>query len=399
MHIRNNYRHTMKACYLGYIGSAIINNYAPLLFLTFQSSFGISLDKITLLVTMNFGIQLIVDLLSAKFVDRIGYRISIVAAQLFSAAGLVALATLPVILPNAYAGLVTATALYAIGSGLNEVLISPIIEACPTDQKSASMSLLHSFYCWGHVFVVLASTLFFAAFGVENWRILTYIWAAIPFVNAFYFTQVPIARLNDGEAPMPVRRLLSIRIFWLFAVLMVCSGASEQAMAQWASSFAEAGLKVSKTIGDLTGPCLFAVLMGVMRILYAKYSEKINLTLFMAGCGVLSVAGFLLASLAPVPVLSLVGCACCGIAAGIMWPGTLSLAAAECPSGGTAMFTLLAFAGDLGCSTGPTLVGAVSDAAGGDLKRGLAAAIIFPILLTIGLFLSRKWSGQQSRKK
>lgn len=315
--IRTNFRHTMKACYLGYIGSAAVNNYASLLFLTFQSTFGISLEKISLLVTLNFGVQLLVDLLSAKFVDQIGYRISAIAAQLFSTAGLLGLATLPFLFPNAYIGLATATVLYAIGSGLNEVLISPIIEACPTDQKSASMSLLHSFYCWGHVFVVAASTLFFTVFGVENWRILTVIWALIPLVDAFYFALVPIARLNDGESPQPVKRLLSTRLFWVFAVVMVCSGAAEQAMGQWASAFAEAGLKVSKTIGDLAGPCLFAVCMGVMRVFYAKFSEKVNLTHFMIGCGILSIFGYLLASLAPIPALALAGCACCGIAAGL----------------------------------------------------------------------------------
>ena len=392
MGIKNNYRHTMAACYLGYIGGAITNNFAPLLFLTFQSAFGVSLDKITLLVTINFGIQLVVDLLSAEFLDKIGYRAAIVAAQLFSAAGLVGLAVLPDWLPDPYLGLLAATFLYAVGSGLNEVMISPIVEACPTERKSASMSLLHSFYCWGHVFVVAFSTLFFAVFGVEHWRVLALIWALIPFADAFYFMRVPIAPLNASGEPMPLRKLFSVKLFWVLAVVMVCSGAAEQAMAQWASAFAEAGLRVSKTVGDLMGPCLFAALMGVTRVLYAKFSEKVSLTMFMVGCGILSVAGYLLASLAPFPAVSLVGCALCGLAAGIMWPGTLSLAAAKYPSGGTAMFALLALAGDLGCSTGPTLVGAVSGAAGGDLKIGLTAAMIFPILLIAGLMLSRRWS-------
>ena len=254
------------------------------------------------------------------------------------------------------------------------------------------MSLLHSFYCWGHVFVVAFSTLFFAVIGVEHWRVLTLIWALIPFADAFYFMRVPIAPLNASGEPQPLRKLFSVKLFWILAVVMVCSGAAEQAMAQWASAFAEAGLRVSKTVGDLMGPCLFAALMGVTRVFYARFSEKVNLTMFMVGCGILSVAGYLLAALAPFPAVSLVGCALCGLAAGIMWPGTLSLAAAEYPSGGTAMFALLALAGDLGCSTGPTVVGAVSGAAGGDLKSGLTAAIVFPILLIGGLLLSRRWS-------
>lgn len=389
MHIRNNYRHTMKACYLGYIGSAIINNYAPLLFLTFQSSFGISLDKITLLVTMNFGIQLIVDLLSAKFVDRIGYRISIVAAQLFSAAGLVALATLPVILPNAYAGLVTATALYAIGSGLNEVLISPIIEACPTDQKSASMSLLHSFYCWGHMGVVLLSTAFFALFGVENWKILTLLWVLVPVCNTIFFATVPLYSLHEeGEKGLSLGALFRRKIFWIFLLMMLCAGASEQAVSQWASTFAEQGLGVTKTVGDLAGPMAFALLMGTARLIYGKFGDRLNLDRFMKYSCVLCMASYLCIVFVPVPFVGLLGCAVCGFSVGILWPGTFSKASAAIKGGGTTMFAMLALAGDVGCSGGPTLAGLVSSAFQNDLHIGILAAIVFPVLLLVSLFLS-----------
>lgn len=388
--IRQNYNHTLYASYLGYITQAIVNTFVPLLFLTFRSTYQISLDQITSLVTVNFGIQLIVDLLSAKWVDKIGYRISIVAAHICAAAGLASLGILPELFPDPYWGILLAVALYAVGGGLIEVLVSPIVEACPTKKKSAAMSLLHSFYCWGCVLVILTSTLFFSIFGIANWRVLSLIWAVLPLINAFYYAQVPIAALHAAGEAMPVRKLFSSGVFWVFALLMVCAGASEQAMSQWASAFAESGLQISKSVGDLAGPCMFSILMGLTRVFYAKFSEKINLTAFMMGSGVLCMASYLLASLSPHPLLSLVGCGLCGLSVGILWPGAFSLASAACPKGGTAMFALLALSGDLGCSAGPSLVGFVSDAAQGNLKAGLLAAIGFPILLLLGLLACKK---------
>ena len=388
--VLKSYRHTLYASYLGYITQAIVNNFVPLLFTTFIASYGISLEKITLLVTINFGIQLVVDLLSPRFVDRIGYKTSIIIAHVFAALGLAGLGIFPDLLPDPYVGMLAAIFFYAIGGGLIEVLISPIVEACPFDQKSAAMSLLHSFYCWGHVGVILISTLFFALAGVHNWRILSFIWALVPLLNAVYFCLVPVRSLNEGGDSMSVKELLSSKLFWIFALLMVCAGASEQAMSQWASAFAESGLKVSKTVGDLAGPCMFAVFMGISRAFYAKFSEKINLIVFMTGSGALCVVSYLLASLSPVPVLALVGCGLCGLSVGIIWPGTFSLAAEKCPKGGTAMFAYFALAGDLGCSSGPTLVGMISDAFDGRLTAGLLAAIIFPLLLLAGLRLCKK---------
>lgn len=399
MSIKGNYNHTLKACYVGYITQAIVNNFVPLLFLTFQSSYQISLDKITMLVTVNFLVQLTVDLLATKLIDKIGYRVSVVAAHLFAATGMVGLAILPAVLPDPFVGLLLSVVIYAIGGGIIEVLISPIVEACPTERKEAAMSLLHSFYCWGQVFVVLFSTAFFLVIGIENWPVLAVIWAVIPFLNAIFFTRVPIAKLMDeGETSMPMRQIFSMKIFWVFVVLMVCAGASELAMSQWASAFAESGLGVSKTIGDLMGPCLFAVLMGTARVLYAKLSERINLIAFMVGSGVLCILSYLLAALAPVPALGLVGCALCGFSVGILWPGTFSLASAKCPRGGTALFALLALAGDLGCSGGPTAVGLVSDAFGGDIKSGLLVALVFPVILILFLWITKKINGQKTVK-
>lgn len=387
MSLKSNYNHTLYACYTGYITQAIVNNFIPLLFLTFQSTYGIPLSQITLLITVNFVVQLLTDIAATKFVDRIGYRASALIAHIFAAAGLAGIGILPELLPSPFAGLLISVAFYAVGGGLIEVIISPIVEACPTSRKAAAMSLLHSFYCWGSVFVVLVSTVFFTFAGISHWKIMAFLWALIPIANTVYFSQVPIAALVEDGQSMKVRELFATKIFWIFGLLMLCAGASELAMSQWASAFAESGLKVSKTAGDLAGPCLFAVLMGSARVFYARFSEKIPLVKFMAASSILCILSYLLAVLSPVPVLGLLGCALCGLSVGIMWPGTFSLAAAECPKGGTAMFALFALAGDLGCMTGPTLVGFVSGNSGGLLQTGLAAAAIFPVLFLAGLFL------------
>lgn len=380
----------MAASYFGYITQAIINNFAPLLFVTFQNTFEISLEKIGYLVTVNFCLQLLVDFIAAKFVDKIGYRVCIVAAHIFSGAGLILMGVLPFVFSDPYWGLIVSIMCYAVGGGLIEVLISPIVEACPTDEKSAAMSLLHSFYCWGHVAVILLTTLFFVTVGIENWRMLACFWAVIPLVNAVYFCFVPINTLVGAEESVPMKQLFKSKLFWIFVLLMICSGASEQGMSQWSSAFAEMGLNVSKTMGDLLGPCMFAIMMGVSRVFYAAFSAKLNLTKFIAGSCVLCVAGYLIASFSPIPVLALVGCGICGLSVGILWPGVFSLAAEKMPAGGTAMFALLALAGDLGCSSGPTLVGVVSGAFGDNLKIGFLAAIVFPVALIIGIIMLRR---------
>ena len=383
--MKNPYRRTMYACFAGYIVQAIVNNFVPLLFITFQKSYGISLAKITFLITFNFGIQLLVDLLSAGFIDRIGYRASILTAHVCSGAGLLCLAVLPGLLPDPFLGLLISVTIYAVGGGLIEVLVSPIMEACPFDNKKGIMSLLHSFYCWGHVGVVLISTLFFACFGTESWQILAVFWAIIPLANTFIFAGAPIASLKQeaGEV-MPVRILLSMKTFWVMILLMLCAGACEQAVSQWASAFAEKGLGISKTAGDLAGPMTFALLMGSSRALYSRLSQKLDLLTALMGSGLLCLFSYLLITLAPWAPVQLLGCALCGFSVGILWPGTFSLAS-ERLRGGTAMFALFALAGDLGCSLGPTLVGSVSGMAGDELQAGILAAVCFPVLLLLGL--------------
>lgn len=385
-----NYQKTIYACFTGYIVQAIVNNFVPLLFLTFQSTYGIPLSQITLLITLNFLLQLAVDLLSIGFVDKIGYRASMVIAHICAAAGLVLLTVLPEVMPP-FAGLLTAVLVYAVGGGLLEVLVSPVVEACPTRNKESVMSMLHSFYCWGHVGVVLLSTLFFAVFGIENWKFMALIWAVIPLANAVAFTRVPMAPLvEEGEKGLSLKELFSTKVFWIFLLMMTCAGASEQAVSQWASTLAEKGLGVSKTVGDLAGPMAFAILMGASRAFYGKYGEKIDLDRFMKLSCILCMISYLSIALILIPAVALLGCALCGMSVGIMWPGTFSKSAAVLRQGGTAMFAFLALAGDLGCSGGPTLVGFVSGLFGEDLRKGIFAALIFPLLLLAGLCMEKR---------
>lgn len=397
--MKNQYNKTITACFIGYIVQAIVNNFVPLLFLTFHSSYGISLSKITLLVTFNFGVQLLVDLLSIGFIDRIGYRVSMVLAHFFAAAGLAALTVLPEVLPDPFVGILLSVMIYAVGGGLLEVLLSPVVEACPSGNKEAAMSMLHAFYCWGHVGVVLISTLFFQICGTSSWKILALFWALIPLANMFVFTKVPIATLTpEGESGMNLGELFSNRLFWVLVLMMVCSGASEQAVSQWASVFAEMGLGISKTLGDLAGPMAFAILMGTSRAFYGKFGERLNLDRFMAGSSILCIASYLTIVFVPVPAVSLIACAICGLSVGIMWPGTFSKAAASLPAGGTAMFALLALGGDLGCSGGPTLVGMISGAMDDNLKAGILFAVIFPVLLLAGIRLCNRWKRDRSKR-
>lgn len=392
--MKPNYNRTITACFIGYIVQAIVNNFVPLLFLTFQSQYQIPLSKITMLVTFNFGLQLIVDLISVSFIDKIGYRASMVIAHVCAALGLLMLPVLPEVFlsmgQDPFIGILLAVLIYAIGGGLLEVLVSPIVEACPSDNKEKTMSLLHSFYCWGHVGVVVISTIFFAVFGIENWKYAAVFWALIPAANAILFTKVPIRHLiEEGEQGLKLRELIGMKTFWIFVLMMVCAGASEQAVSQWASTFAEKGLGVDKTIGDLAGPMSFAICMGAARAIYGKYGEKIRLRRFMLYSTCLCIISYMLIVFVQNPIVGLLGCALCGMSVGIMWPGTFSMASAAMKTGGTAMFAFLALAGDLGCSGGPSLVGFISGCFDDDLRKGILVATIFPVLLIVGILLNR----------
>ncbi len=398
------YKHTLTACYAGYITQAIVNNLPPLLFLTFHNQFGISLEKIAVLISANFIMQIIVDIASSRIVEKIGVRKSMLLAHGCSAIGFSCMGVFPFILPDPFAGLLLAAAFNSVGGGLTEVLISPIVESLPGDEKASAMSLLHSFYCWGQVSVVLLSTLFFTVCGIDNWRILTALWAIIPFLNTFLFAKVPLCPfVEEGETEIPLGKLFGSKVFLLLCLLMISAGASELAASQWASLFAEAGLKVTKTMGDLLGPCMFAVLMGIARLIYGIFGSKIRLVPVITASSVLCIFSYALMVFLPSPVLSLAGCALCGLSVGIMWPGVFSLAAEKYKSGGTKMFAILALAGDIGCSAGPGLVGIfvnlagngislvpAVDAASAGLKTGLLFAAIFPLIMIVGMKLLSK---------
>ena len=386
-----NYKKTKLACYLGFITQAVAANFAPLLFLKFHTDYNISLGNIAMISTSFFFTQLLVDLFCAKYVDKIGYRVCIVVSEVCSAAGLVGLAFLPEIIPSPFIGIIISVILYAIGSGLIEVLGSPIVEACPFENKEeATMSLLHSFYCWGAVGTILVSTVFFLLFGIGSWKWLAVIFALIPAINIINFATCPIESLVEEGQGMGIRKLFSNPMFLIAIVMMVCSGASELAMAQWASAYAESALGFSKAVGDIAGPCLFAVTMGISRSLYGKYGDRLDLIKFMIGSGMLCLICYLVASLSDIPMLGLAGCIICGFSVGIMWPGTISICSGKMPSGGTAMFALLAMAGDLGGAIGPGIVGNISQSAGDDIRKGVLAGCIFPLVLVILTFVISK---------
>ena len=382
-----NYNKTKTACYLGFITQAIAANFAPLLFLKFHNDYHISLGNIAWISTRFFFTQLLIDLFCARFVDKIGYRICVVASEVCAAAGLVGLAFLPEILPDPFVGILCSVILYAVGSGLIEVLCSPIIEACPFENKEATMSLLHSFYCWGAVGTILISTLFFLLFGMDSWKWLAVLWALIPAINVYNFATCPIEHLVEEDEGMKISELFQKPLFWIAICLMICSGASELAMAQWASAYTEAALGLSKALGDLAGPCMFAVTMGISRIIFGKYGDKMDLMKFMTASGILCVICYLLVSLSASPVIGLIGCILCGFSVGIMWPGAISISSRKFPAGGTAMFALLAMAGDLGGSIGPGIVGRVTQSVGDNIQIGMGVGLVFPLILLVMLFL------------
>lgn len=395
--MKRSYKRTLTACYLGLVTQAISANFAPLLYLTFHRSYGIPLGRIAMISTVFFLTQLVVDILCARYVDWIGYRKCILASCLCSAGGLMGLAVLPELLGSPFWGILLSAVVYAVGSGLIEVLCSPIVEACPFQRKEAVMSLLHSFYCWGSVGVVIASTAFFRVFGIENWKLLACLWALVPLFNIYNFATCPIEPpVKEGHS-MSIGSLLRVPVFWTAIVLMVCAGASELAMAQWASAYTESAIGFSKAAGDLAGPCLFAAAMGISRMLYGKFGHRMNLMQFMYCSGALCLICYLLAALSRLPFVGLTGCILCGFSVGILWPGTISISSARLPRGGTAMFALLAMAGDLGGALGPWLVGTVSELTGNSLQKGLLAGSVFPLCLILSLGVMVILAEQQSR--
>ena len=389
------YAATMRTCYVASMVQAIINTFITLLFVTFQHDYGISLEWIAAIISTNFMLQLTVDLVSARFLDKVGYRRASVVAHILAAVGLVELAILPEIM-NPATGIAIAVITYALGGGLLEVIVSPMGEACPTKNKERAMSFLHSFYCWGHMTMIIGSTIFFVLIGIEHWQILAILWALVPLANAFFLSRVPMASLLPANiATATIRELFSKKIFYLLLLYMVCAGSAELTVSQWSSAFAEEGLGVSKTVGDLAGPLFFALLMGIARVCYSRFGERIQLQRFMLFSALLCLACYLVLALSPIPAVSLVACGICGFSVGIFWPGTFSMASKTIRNGGTPMFALLALGGDLGCAVGPAVAGFVSGATGGNLRTGILVGAVFPAVMAAALLFYRQRKGRE----
>lgn len=382
------FKHTQLACYLAYISQAITTTFLPLLFVRLGTEFGFSLTKLTVLITITFFTEIFIDAFCPVFIKKIGYRNGMIFANICAVLGTAGLAVFPFIFKNPYIGFILCDILYAIGGGFDEVLVSPIVEACPTKNKARAMALLHSFYCWGCAAIVLFSTIFFRFAGMDNWRLLAVLWAIIPFLNTFLFMFVPIRTLEEEKGSGKFRDMLKNPLFWLMLVVMICAGASELSMSQWASAFAETGLQVSKTIGDLLGPCAFAVLMGLSRVIYSRIDDKTDITKILIVGAIVCIGAYLLAALSGNAIVSLIGCALCGIAVAPMWPGAFSIASKEIPKASTTMFACFALAGDLGCTVGPSIVGFVSGS-NDNIAKGLLSSVIFPAAMIICLLFVR----------
>ena len=405
---KRTFKGTKIACYTGYFVQAIVNNLAPLLFVIFSERYNIDLTTIGSLILINFVTQMIIDILSVKIVDKIGFKRIVVSSHFFAFAGLVMLGVLPELTSHHFIAIAASLVVSAIGSGMIEVTISPIVESLPSDKKAADMSLLHSFYCWGQMLVVALSTLYIKLAGGENWNILPIIWSVIPLVNMFNFMSVPFMPPIEEEEIVPVKKLLKSKAFIVAMIIMFCAGASELAMSQWSSFFAEEGLHVSKFTGDLLGPCLFAVLMGAGRLFYGLYGDKIDLIKIMSEFSVLCIICYLTASFSHNSTVSLLACAVTGLSISLFWPGTFSLAAKKFPNGSGGLFGILALLGDIGCGTGPWLISYISSAfksanpalsEGAALKNGLAFGCIFPIILIIGLIVLKKDTDKTDKVK
>ena len=393
-----SYKKTKIACYLGYVTQAISINLLPLLYLTFQNEFSVSLSQLGFLATLLFAVQMAVDLLATRFGKYVSYRWGSVAACALSALGLVLMCVLPKWMPHFYVGVMLATVILSIGGGLTEVLISPLVDAIPEEGKVGEMSLLHSFYCWGVVAVILFSTAFFALVGVSYWRWLVLLWSLVPAVTAVMFACIPIPpKTEEVHSHRSAPSVVRYGLFWVLMALMVFSGASEMAPAQWASFFAENNLGIPKAVGDLLGPCAFAVFQGLSRVVFSRMARRRDPRRILAWHAVGCLVAYAVIVLAPHPLLSLFGFCMCGWFVGPMWPGILSLCATRFPAGGTAMFAALALCGDVGCAAAPMMIGAVTDRlvtadwlSSSAMRGGFAVCMVFPALLVVGLWLLRK---------
>lgn len=361
MNIARSYGLTKVACYIGYVVQAVVNNLLSLLFVIFNAQpYNISLEKLGSIIFINFAAQLFIDYISVFFTSRFGYKKCVVFAQATSVVGFVLLGFLPRVI-EPYFGILFSILFLAVGSGLIEVLISPIIEALPSDNKASNMSFLHSFYCWGQVLTVIGTTALVFALGNDKWFYIPFVWSIIPFINTLLFTRCDILELENNSAHSSALSLLKNKSVYKYMVFMFCAGASEITMVQWSSFFVEKGFGTEKWLGDLIGPCLFAVLMGIGRIGYGILGKKVSLERLLCYFSALCFVCYLVVALSNNGIICALGCAVCGLSVSVMWPGVISLSAEKFHSSGTAIFSLMAMLGDIGCAVGPWILGLIAE--------------------------------------
>ena len=398
-----SYKSTIAACYIGSFVQAIIVNTTPILFIPLREQFGLTFQQMGLLVLINFISQVGCDILFSNAIDKYGFRRFVVAAHGLAVVGLVLFAASPLLFDRPFAGFVTATIIFSGSGGLLELLLSPIVNAIPTDEKAGAMSVLHSFYSWGQAAVILLTTVLLFVFGRAWWQWIILIWTLVPLFNFFFLMRVPFAPNVPEEQRQGMDKILLKPFFIAALATILCGAAAELCISQWASAYLEEAMRLPKVVGDVGGVCLFAVMMGVGRLFYGMYGKKINVSLMMLIGTVGAAACYITVALSGTAVLSLLACGLCGLCVSLLWPGTLVVASEHYPLAGAWMFAILA-AGDIGASAGPWLMGVVAEQAhrlpflSGLLTQGMSpdqlglrAAMLVSALFPIIAFFCLRW--------
>lgn len=372
--MKKEFRLTLMAARMGFFTQALVNNLAPVFFVLFRVLYGFSYLQVGILAALNFTLQLFADITSPNLISRFGYRKCAMTAQALCAVGLILMPGLCILTGGVYISFIIPVLIYSYGAGMIEVLASPIVEAIPDLPENTKMSMLHSFYSWGQMTCVALTTLALHFIGYERWFLIPVLWSAIPIFGIILFSRARLDMADMAEKESEKGGRLFCRSFVLMLIIMTCAGASEIAMSEWSSLFAEEALGVSKVAGDLFGPCMFALFMGMGRMCHAKFGERLNLSRLIKACSLLCVICYVGAALLRPAAASLIFCALTGLSVSLMWPGALSLAAAR-NNGGARMYGLLAAFGDIGCIIGPVVTSSVSEFADGNERiRAIGAA-------------------------
>lgn len=356
-----SYQLTTISCFVGIFCQAVSSNITAILFIPLMTLYGLSYVHLGLLVGINFTTQVLVDIIASRLVDRYGFRVFVLPSDILAVIGLVLFGLTPVLFDNILTGLVFSTIIFSASCGLQEVMLSPIVNAIPHNDKGPAMALMHSFYAWGQVATIIITTLFLFFFGIENWQVIVFLWALVPLVNFFMFLAAPFPGVIHENQRMTMRDLI-LKPFYLVALLAIMGGAAtELVMNQWSSTFSEKVLELPKVTGDILGMCGFAVFLGLGRVLYGRYGSKINMNNVLVGSAAAAVVCYIAVAISPLPAISLAACAVCGLAASLLWPGTLVITAEKYPLAGAWIFAILAAAGDIGAASGPFAAGVITD--------------------------------------